>query len=66
MLLFSSRGLPSSLRQINSYSGHTYKLTKEVRMYTYTVAIRSSRLARTANTAVVLTQYLHRMGHSST
>ncbi|GFZ43014.1 catalase, partial [Saitozyma sp. JCM 24511] len=35
MLLFSSRGLPSSLRQINSYSGHTYKLTKEDGSFVY-------------------------------
>jgi catalase len=29
MHLFGDRGTPSSLRQIHSYSGHTYKLTKE-------------------------------------
>lgn len=30
MHLFSDRGTPASLRQINAYSGHTYKFTKEV------------------------------------
>ncbi|KAJ6263855.1 Catalase [Drechslerella dactyloides] len=29
MLLFSDRGTPKSIRHINAYSGHTYKLTKE-------------------------------------
>ena len=28
MFLFSDRGLPSTLRHINGYSGHTYSLTK--------------------------------------
>ncbi|MCV5968508.1 catalase, partial [Lactococcus petauri] len=30
MVLFSDRGTPASLRHMNGYSGHTYKLTKEV------------------------------------
>ncbi|EWC44844.1 hypothetical protein DRE_00903 [Drechslerella stenobrocha 248] len=29
MLLFSDRGTPKSVRHLNAYSGHTYKLTKE-------------------------------------
>jgi catalase len=31
MHLFSDRGTPKSIRTLNSYSGHTYKFTKEVR-----------------------------------
>jgi catalase len=27
---FSDRGTPASLRQMNAYSSHTYKFTKEV------------------------------------
>ena len=30
MHLFNDRGTPASLRNINAYSGHTYKFTKEV------------------------------------
>jgi catalase len=29
MFLFSDRGIPASLRNINGYSGHTYKFTKK-------------------------------------
>ncbi|PYH88180.1 heme-dependent catalase [Aspergillus ellipticus CBS 707.79] len=29
MHLFSDRGIPASLRQMNAYSGHTYQFTKE-------------------------------------
>lgn len=29
--LFSDRGTPQSVRFLNSYSGHTYKFTKQVR-----------------------------------
>lgn len=29
MLLFSDRGTPKSIRHVNAYSGHTYKLVKE-------------------------------------
>ncbi len=32
MLLFSNRGTPKSVRHLNSYSGHTYKLVKDVRL----------------------------------
>jgi catalase len=32
MMLFSDRGTPASLRNMNSYGNHTYKLTKEVRL----------------------------------
>ncbi len=28
MFLFSDRGTPKSVRYVNGYSGHTYKLTK--------------------------------------
>ncbi|OXB37841.1 catalase [Cryptococcus neoformans] len=35
MMLFSNRGLPYSLRQINGYSGHTYKLTKSDGSFVY-------------------------------
>ena len=35
MFLFSDRGLPSSLRNINGYSGHTYSLTKANGSYHY-------------------------------
>ncbi|KGB80030.1 catalase [Cryptococcus deuterogattii 99/473] len=35
MMLFSNRGLPYSLRQINAYSGHTYKLTKSDGSFVY-------------------------------
>lgn len=31
LVLFSDRGTPKSVRFLNSYSGHTYKFTKEVR-----------------------------------
>lgn len=31
LVLFSDRGTPKSVRFMNSYSGHTYKFTKEVR-----------------------------------
>ncbi|KAJ5674236.1 Catalase mono-functional heme-containing [Penicillium macrosclerotiorum] len=33
--LFSDRGTPSSIRRINSYSGHTYKFTKEDGSFKY-------------------------------
>ncbi len=29
MFLFSDRGTPKSIRNLNSYSGHTYKLTRD-------------------------------------
>jgi len=35
MFLFSDRGLPSTLRHINGYSGHTYTLTKLDGSYSY-------------------------------
>jgi len=35
MFLFSDRGLPANLRQINGYSGHTYTLTKPDGAYKY-------------------------------
>ncbi|WOO83124.1 Peroxisomal catalase [Vanrija pseudolonga] len=28
MMLFSNRGIPANVRQLNGYSGHTYKLTR--------------------------------------
>lgn len=31
LVLFSDRGTPKSPRFMNSYSGHTYKFTKDVR-----------------------------------
>ena len=31
MILFSDRGTPASVRHVNGYSGHTYKLVKDVR-----------------------------------
>lgn len=34
LVLFSDRGTPQSIRFLNSYSGHTYKFTKEVRSCT--------------------------------
>lgn len=37
LVLFSDRGTPRSIRFLNSYSGHTYKFTKEVRLYTMRV-----------------------------
>jgi catalase len=30
MMLFSNRGIPKSARELNGYSGHTYKFTKDV------------------------------------
>lgn len=30
MMLFSNRGIPNSVRELNGYSGHTYKFTKDV------------------------------------
>lgn len=30
MQLFSNRGIPASIRHLNAYSGHTYKLTTDV------------------------------------
>ncbi|EAW08966.1 catalase [Aspergillus clavatus NRRL 1] len=35
MVLFSDRGTPASLRKMNAYSGHTYKLTKEDGSFKY-------------------------------
>ncbi|GES64573.1 putative catalase [Aspergillus terreus] len=35
MVLFSDRGTPASLRHMNGYSGHTYKLTKEDGSFKY-------------------------------
>ncbi|KAF6822650.1 Catalase 1 [Colletotrichum plurivorum] len=35
MHLFSGRGTPKSVRHINSYSGHTYKLTKDHGTFCY-------------------------------
>ncbi|KFY16395.1 hypothetical protein V492_01380 [Pseudogymnoascus sp. VKM F-4246] len=35
MLLFSNRGQPASIRNLNSYSGHTYKLVKDDGAFTY-------------------------------
>jgi catalase len=35
MILFSDRGTPASVRHINGYSGHTYKLTKEDGSFVY-------------------------------
>ena len=35
MFLFSDRGLPSTLRHMNGYSGHTYTLTKPDGSYNY-------------------------------
>ncbi|KAF5012199.1 hypothetical protein FDECE_1715 [Fusarium decemcellulare] len=35
MHLFSDRGTPASLRTMNAYSGHTYKLTKEDGSFSY-------------------------------
>ena len=32
LVLFSDRGTPQSIRFLSSYSGHTYKFTKEVRL----------------------------------
>ncbi|KAL1409259.1 catalase A [Vanrija albida] len=29
MMLFSNRGIPANVRQLNGYSGHTYKFTRE-------------------------------------
>ncbi|KAF2807036.1 catalase-domain-containing protein [Mytilinidion resinicola] len=35
MILFSDRGTPASIRNINSYSGHTYKLVKDDGSFKY-------------------------------
>jgi catalase len=35
MFLFSDRGTPASVRHVNGYSGHTYKLTKEDGSFVY-------------------------------
>ncbi|KIX03913.1 uncharacterized protein Z518_07466 [Rhinocladiella mackenziei CBS 650.93] len=35
MFLFGDRGLPSSVRHVNGYSGNTYKFTKEHGSYVY-------------------------------
>lgn len=35
MYLFSDRGTPASIRGVNAYSGHTYKLTKEEGSFHY-------------------------------
>ncbi|OBT88506.1 hypothetical protein VE02_03440 [Pseudogymnoascus sp. 03VT05] len=35
MILFSNRGIPASIRTLNSYSGHTYKLVNDNRNFTY-------------------------------
>lgn len=35
MLLFSDRGIPKSIRHVNSYSGHTYKLMKSDGSFQY-------------------------------
>lgn len=35
MILFSNRGIPASIRCINSYSGHTYKLVNDDGSFTY-------------------------------
>lgn len=35
MILFSNRGLPASIRTLNSYSGHTYKLVNDAGSFTY-------------------------------
>jgi catalase len=36
MMLFSDRGTPASVRNINSYSNHTYKFVKEVSSHSFT------------------------------
>ncbi|KFZ19210.1 hypothetical protein V502_03776 [Pseudogymnoascus sp. VKM F-4520 (FW-2644)] len=35
MILFSNRGIPASIRTLNSYSGHTYKLVNDDGSFTY-------------------------------
>lgn len=35
MMLFSDRGTPESIRHVNGYSGHTYKLTKKDGSFNY-------------------------------
>ncbi|KAH7015813.1 catalase-like domain-containing protein [Ilyonectria destructans] len=35
MMLFSDRGTPKSVRYVNGYSGHTYKLTKKDGSFSY-------------------------------
>ncbi|KFY69737.1 hypothetical protein V499_09789 [Pseudogymnoascus sp. VKM F-103] len=35
MILFSNRGIPASIRTLNSYSGHTYKLVNDDGNFTY-------------------------------
>lgn len=42
--LFSDRGTPQSVRFLNSYSGHTYKFTKEVSLNPSTLSNIGSRM----------------------
>ncbi|KAK7428421.1 catalase A [Neonectria magnoliae] len=35
MMVFSDRGMPKSVRHVNGYSGHTYKLTKKDGSFNY-------------------------------
>ena len=35
MILFSDRGTPASVRHVNGYSGHTYKLVKDDGSFVY-------------------------------
>lgn len=35
MMLFSNRGIPNSVRELNGYSGHTYKFTRDDGSFSY-------------------------------
>ncbi|KAF2401884.1 heme-dependent catalase, partial [Trichodelitschia bisporula] len=52
MVLFTARGTPASLRQIHSYSGHTYKLTRPDGSFHYAkLTFRSKQGIRTLTAA---------------
>jgi len=52
MQLFSDRGTPSTLRNINGYSGHTYKFTKPDGSFKYVkIHIKTDQGVKTLNAA---------------